>query len=294
MNKTGFIVHGRRSIVNRFNKQFDRFGKLLEGEYNVVLTSESGHAKALARELANDSYTHVVGVGGDGTLHEVTNGVMLSDNTNCIVGLLPFGTANDYAKSIGSKNELIDLINKINKGETKRVNLGRVSLASGKVEYFINIADLGLGVDVVQRVDRSGKLLGSSLTFSKAIIQSFLTYKNQYISVKADNWTWEGKINSFIVASGKYFGSGMCIAPDANFYADEFSIVIIGDVTLRDYIRYLGQIKRGKRIDHPAVQYKRAGVLTIDSKFGIEADGEFIGLEPTTIKLLKKKLVFLA
>ncbi|MEM9390574.1 MAG: diacylglycerol kinase family protein, partial [Bacteroidota bacterium] len=270
------------------------FGKLLQGEYNVLITSESGHAKALARELANDSYTHVVAVGGDGTLHEVINGVMLSDNTNCIVGLLPFGTANDYAKSIGSKNELTDLIKRINKGKTKKVNLGRISLANDKTEYFINIADIGLGVEVVQRVNRSGKLLGSSLTFSKAIIQSFLTYKNQHISVKADGWAWEGKVNSFVVAIGKYFGSGMCIAPDADFNGHEFSVVIIGDVTVRDYIRYIREIKKGKKIDHAAVQYQRAGLLTINSKSGIEADGEFVGTEPTTIKLLKERLIFLA
>ena len=293
MNKTGFIVNGRRSIVHSFNREFGKYCKDLEGEYNVLTTSEQGHAKRLARELANDGYTHLVAVGGDGTLHEVVNGVMTSDNQGCRIGLLPAGTANDYARTVGSQRSLIQLIKSVNLDSIQHVNLGKIVLEDGHIEYFINIADMGLGVDVVQRVNRSGKILGPSLTFSKAILQSFLTYKNQEVAVKTKAWSWEGKINSLVVASGKYFGSGMCIAPDASVEGDAFSVVIIGDVRIRDYLKYVGQIKKGQKIDHPEVQYKTAKYLDISSKSGIEADGEYIGEAPKTIELLRGQLNFL-
>lgn len=288
MNKTAFIVNGRRSIIRRFSRDFDRLSRLIDGEYKVFLTSEAGHAKSLGKELANDGHTHIIAVGGDGTLHEVVNGVMSSAQAECIVGLLPAGTANDYAKSIKVDRDLSTVIEKLNQGSSSKVNLGVIRFAHDRIEYFINIADMGLGVDVVKRVNKSAKILGPGLTFTKSIIRSFLNYKNQSISIQAFDWAWEGKINSLVIANGKYFGSGMCIAPDADVFGDDFSVVIIGDVTIRDYLKYVRKIKRGERIDHPAVQYRKATSLRIRSKYGIEADGEYIGESPKSIEIAKR------
>lgn len=293
MHKTAFIVHGRRSIVRRFTREFDRCSRRIEGEYKVFVTSRPGHAKSLGKELALEGHTHLVAVGGDGTLHEVVNGVMHSQHPECTVGLVPAGTANDYAKSIHATNDLFRLIENVNQAKYQRVNVGAIRLSDGLVEYFVNIADMGLGVDVVKRVNKSVKILGPNLTFSKSILQSFLTYKNQEVSLQAADWSWEGKINSLVIANGKYFGSGMCIAPDADVFGDDFSIVIIGDVSISDYLKYIGKIKKGERIDHPAVHYRKASSLRIQSKFGIEADGEYIGELPHAVEIRKRSLKML-
>lgn len=294
MNKVGFVVNGRRSIVRNFQRSFDKYSKKISGEYNVLITSERGHAKALARELSNDFYTHVIAVGGDGTLHEVVNGLKQAANEECTLGLLPYGTANDYSKTIQVTKNWSKMVDLLNRSESRPVNLGEVTLASDQKEFFINIADMGLGVDVVQRVNQSARWLGPSLTFSKAIVQSFLKYENQEILVKADDWSWEGKVNSFVIAIGKFFGSGMCIAPDAEIDNDSFSVVIIGDIKVRDYLRYIGKIKKGIKIDHPEVQYRKTRGLQLECHSGIEADGEFIGLQPKSVRLIPGSLSFLA
>lgn len=293
MNKTAFIVHGRRSIAQRFKRTFQKNSRSIEGEYAVFITSERGHAKSLATELAHDGYTHVIAVGGDGTLHEVVNGVIISDNPNCVVGLLPAGTANDYAKNFTLEKKLAPLIHNLNANTSTKVNLGKITLSNNTAEYFINIADMGLGVDVVKRVNRSKKLLGSNLTFTKAILESFFHFKNQEVNVKTSDWSWEGRINSLIVANGKYFGSGMCIAPEADTQGDNFAVVIVGDVSMRDYLNHIGKIKRGQKIDHPEIHYHQAHFLEINSAHGIEADGEYLGNNPTSIRLIRRKLNFL-
>ncbi len=294
MSKTAFIVNGRKSVRKRFNHLLKKHRHLLQGEFNAVYTSDTGHGKLLAKELTNDGFSHIIAVGGDGTLHEVVNGVMMAEQRNSIVGLLPSGTANDYAKSLKASSNFPDVIKLINQHKSTPVNLGKIYFEKGPAEYFINIADMGLGVEVIQRVNKSARWFGSNLTFAKAILESFSIYKNKPLSIHADGWDWTGKINSVVVANGKYFGSGMCIAPEADHQGNDFAVVIIGDITIRDYLKHVRKIKKGEMIDHPEVQYQRATKIQISSDGqGIEADGEFIGSDPIEITLKKGSLNFL-
>ncbi len=295
MIKTAFIVNGRSKNKKRFLKKLNLHRHLLKGEFSVVYTSEAGHALSLAREMANEGFTHVIAVGGDGTLHEVVNGIVCSQNPTCAVGLFPGGTANDFAKTVNVSGDMEQLINLINSGQGVPINLGSITFADHSQRKFVNIADLGLGVDVVHRVNRSGRLFGGNFTFFKAILLTLLSYKNQQIRVKTKEWEWSGKINSFVIASGKYFGSGLCIAPGASLASESFSVVIIGDITIRDYLSHVRKIRKGLKIDHPEVTYKVADRLEISSEIplGIEADGEFIGNGSFIIELERKKLNFL-
>lgn len=293
--KTAFIVNGRGRSRLRFYKNFDRARTSLQGEFDVVTTSFSSHAENLAKEMAQSGYSHIIAVGGDGTLHEVVNGIIRSGQTNVAVGLLPNGTANDYARTLGASFNMKHLLGAINEGHTTPVNLGSIRFADGQRKVFMNIAEVGLGVDVVKRVNGSGRWLGSDLTFATAILRSFMSYKNKPIQVKTSDWSWEGKVNSFIIANGRYFGSGLCIAPNASPENSQFSIVIIGDVSIRDYLKYLPMLKKGELLTHPEVMYKEAQELEISSneELGIEADGEYLGNGPATISLEPRSIRFI-
>ena len=294
MIKTAFIVNGKSKNKKRFSRDLKRYRDQLRGEFTVVHTSQEGHALDLARELANENFTHIISVGGDGTLHEVVNGVYLSNNPACAVGLLPGGTANDFAKTVNVPWSFEELVSLVNEGSLTPINLGVITLGDGSQRCFVNIADLGLGVDVVKRVNRSRGWLGANFTFFKAIVLSLLTYKNQEITVKAKDWEWKGKINSFIIASGRYFGSGLCIAPAASPVGKNFSVVIIGDITIGDYLKHISKIKRGDLLIHPSVTYKTAETLEITGgstdTLGMEADGEFVGNGSFKVGLKLKKL----
>ena len=154
---------------------------------------------------------------------------------------------------------------------------------------------MGIGAEVFQRVNKSKKRLGSDLTYMKAIIQTFFTYKNKRIKVESDQWEWEGKINSLVIANGKYFGSGMCIAPHADPAKDLFEIVISGDISIFDYVKHVGQIKKGKVIEHPQLFYKTASQLKVTSvdNCAIECDGEYLGTAPVTVGIAQKKISFI-
>jgi len=299
MHKVGFIINGKsrsKSVVYRtLNRLKDTICNL---EYNFVETSWAGHASLLAKEFSREGYTHVIAIGGDGTLHEVVNGVINSGHTP-IVGLLPSGSGNDFAKTLNGPKNMQDVFDYIQRDYFDKIDIGKVNFIDGngtmKDRYFINISDLGIGAEVVQKVNRLPRWLGTSLIFYTAIIQSFLTYKNKHLQCTTDDWSWSGKVNSFVVANGKYFGDGMCIAPDASPSNALFQIVIIGDISIYDYIKQLGKIKKGLKVDHPKLEYRSATMLKLEAEYpcGIEADGEFLGTTPCQLTIQPKHLNYL-
>lgn len=256
-------------------------------------TCGSKSAIALAKKFAEEDHSHIIAVGGDGTIHEVVNGIMQSENTDVQLGILPWGTANDFCKTIEAANSVADLMHSILRGSHQQLDVGYLQYQENDTNsYFINIADLGIGAEVVERVNSSPKILSPDLIFMGAIIRTFLSYNNQPIEIKTPEWTWKGMANSVVIANAKYFGSGLCIAPNADPTDGVFEIVISGDISIYDYLKNVRRIKAGKLIDHPEVHYKTASDLEISSpqQCGLEADGEFLGFTPVKISIADRKL----
>lgn len=291
--KMGFVLNSLSPNKMEFYDQAKKFGDKVV----VEETKTGNHASELALMMALKGFTHIIAVGGDGTLHEVVNGVIQSGNKDVVVGLLPFGSANDFYKTLNGGSTVEQLINLATKKSYQEVDVGCISYndLSGK-KYFLNIADLGIGAEVVLRTKQAPKWMGVGLAFSKSIIASLATYKNQKVNLKSEDWNWSGKIKSLVLANGKYFGNGLCIAPDASVKSGELSCIILGDISILDYIRNVQSLKQGKKIEHKKVLYKSTTHLTIETEkeCGIEADGEFIGTGSCTMSLLPKALKFLS
>lgn len=304
--RVAFIVNSR--IKQRVH--FDESLKKAEQVYSdisfiIFLTEYRGHAIELSEKACSEGFDFIISVGGDGTLNEVVNGYFRSvknsqSGNQTVLGVLPYGTANDFVKTINTQVDLLGMMELINKASYKDIGAGRVTCTDEagveQIRYFINIADLGMGAEVVQRVDKSSKRLGASLTFSKAIVQTFLSYRKKLIQFQMRKSGKETKLLTLAIANGKYFGSGMCIAPDANPLNESLATVLIGNVSLWDYLMKIGKIKKGIKIAHPEVSYDSSDEIVVkhlQEKVGIEADGEFLGYTPATIKSLPRSVKFI-
>ncbi|MBT8179573.1 MAG: hypothetical protein HKP60_10685, partial [Eudoraea sp.] len=97
------------------------------------------------------------------------------------------------------------------------------------------------------------------------------------------------------VANGRYFGNAICIAPDARLTDGQFQVSIFGDLSIWDYLKNLGKLKKGVKINHPQVSYHEAHEVLLESKdpCGIEADGEYVGRAPATLSILPEAIRFL-
>ncbi|MCX6199398.1 MAG: diacylglycerol kinase family lipid kinase [Bacteroidetes bacterium] len=290
MGHIAFIIHGKlhgnNQLVSKINSVFSS-----DYELSFSYTEYCGHGMELAKNSADSNADYIIAVTGDGTFNEVINGVMLSQNKKVKLGLLPHGTGNDFARMLGLSNDIMALKKMIETDSFKKIDVGFVNFKNLKGEndsrYFINITDLGMGGFIAKKLSGSSKWLGATLTFQWAIVSTFLTYKHQVMKIRTDDFLYEGKILSYIIANGKYFGAGLGIAPDAKPDDGFFEIVMASEISLWDYLKNLNKIRACTKVEHPKMNYLRAKEIFIETQDQpIDMDGEFIGYSPMKISIV--------
>lgn len=294
-------------VVNNKNNRLAKILPMLQeacdrsdfGAVEFKHTKGRKHAIELGRNAAVNGCDFLIGVGGDGTLFELVNGLFQSEippQDLPVLGILPYGSANDFARSAGINNSIEELIALILSNSTKKIDLGRIILKQNQeIHFFVNIAGVGLGPEVVKSMELSSRVLSPGFNYFSSILKGFLRYQKTKVSCSCGTWHWEGKLLQMAVANGRFFGNAICVAPEAVLDDGSFQLVIFGDLSIWDYLKNLGKLKKGYKIIHPEVHYYRAKEVLLESEepCGIEADGEFIGLLPATISILPEAISFL-
>jgi diacylglycerol kinase (ATP) len=247
-------------------------------DFRFFYTTHKGHAAELAHSASQFSQV-IISVGGDGTIHECVNGIMkwhFENPEKKYPSLLPLalGTGNDFVRNLPHSSNINSIVSRINNPSPILADVGRIQYTNGLQVFFINECSAGIGPSVVQCSDSLPKLWSGNLRFGLAILKTFLTYKKKQIEIFNENIKWCGLSICTVIANGKFFGSGICIAPDARIDDGVLHITVIGDVSIIEYLRYLPALRRGKKINHPQVFYFEAQELTIKSEGLTETDGE--------------------
>ncbi len=271
------------------------YGLALHADLSV--SDFAGHAVALARERVADADL-LVAVGGDGTLHEVVNGAMagLSNGTpdqGPAIGLIAAGTANDFVRSIGGDGRAADLVSALAADSWCDIDIGRLSLMDPEGHqrevYFVNVADIGVGAEVVRRVAGGRRWLGATAIYLAAIIRVLARYRKRSVSIRSDEGLdYAGPLVAAAFGNGGSFGAGLRILPEASLNDGKIDSIVVGDVGLVDFLGKLHQLRAGSHIDHPEVYYHRCSAIEVNSDYplGVEADGEFLGYLPATVQIL--------
>src|SRR5690606_30756144 len=158
----------------------------------------------------------IIAAGGDGTVNKVLNGMLQGREKETKLpwlGVIPIGSGNDFARGAGLKTHVDDVMERIAAGKPQAIDIGvgEYCLEPGNrreraTSYFLNVADLGMGPDVVRRVLNSGRPFGSEVAYLKSIVTTFFTYKPMVVKAVSADWNWEGKLRTLAVANGKYYG----------------------------------------------------------------------------------------
>jgi len=298
--KIVFVINNKN---NRLQKVLPGLKNFLEekrmGQVEFLSTERRKHAIGLALEATERGCDYLIAVGGDGTLHEVVNGVMQSNKTASdypLIGLLPHGSANDFARTAHISQSFEELYSLIQTKSAQRIDLGKIKLPNtGEVRYFINIAGVGLGAEVAKNIAQTSSVFGPGFNYFSHIINGFLKYRKKEVHCTSGSWSWKGKLLQMAVANGRYFGNAICVAPDARLDDGQFQLAIFGNVSIWEYLKNLGNLKKGVKITHPEVNYHNTHEVRIDSEdaCGIESDGEYVGLLPATLSVLPNAIRFL-
>ena len=308
MKQIAFILHGKIKKQDRIIAAVKTiFGETAALFFHV--TQHAQHANQLVYDSVKQGATHIICLGGDGSLNEVINGVMRAKadgygghgESEVQVGLLPHGTGNDLAKTMRCTNDIGLLKTWIATNSYRYIDLGLAEFSDPQgnkaSRYFVNITDVGIGGVIAHHLASSSKFWGPTITYQKEILSALLTYKNQPVKVRGDNFDYDGKAMSIIVANGQFFGGGMGIAPHAVIDDRLLSVVIIGEISMFDYLKNLGNIKKSKRLEHPHVQYLTSVEVSVESPEGplpIDMDGEFVGYSPMHLKNVPAAIRFIA
>jgi YegS/Rv2252/BmrU family lipid kinase len=262
-------------------------------DYELVLTEGQGHATELTRRALEQGCRFVVAVGGDGTIHEVVNGLIHDDravNPDAVMGVVAAGTGADFIKTFGIPSMAGHAVAHLDGGESFPIDIGKVMYTKGGVtatSYFANVAEVGLGAEVVARADRLPRWLGPTLY----VVAFWLAIrKHEMAEVRVDlvDRTYEGPMNNLVVANGQFFGGGMKIAPKAAPTDGVFDIQI-EHARKREEIAVMPRVFRGEHVPHPDIFEAKRVRASIESArpLPIEADGELLGHTPASFEVLK-------
>ncbi len=297
--KVGVVLNGISLAKNSFYKQYlPRLQRDFDVEVNE--TRSANDAASIAASLLSNNLTAIITAGGDGTVNQVVNGLLSGDSGVPVppLAVLPLGSGNDFARSLGLDNSPEALCDRLRERTVQTIDVGELHCASDPGgpanvrRLFVNVADLGMGPAVVRRVLNSNKTFGSAAAYYQSIIRTFFSYRPKEVIALGDGWEWEDRVRSFAVANAKYYGNGLCIAPDAVFDDGVFNIFACGPASVLDFVLQSIPLKAGRKVNHKHVRYFKSTEvqLSSDHPIEIEADGEIIGWLPAKVMMSSRKL----
>lgn len=290
----------------------------------LTFTSASGDAKRFAQEAVSDGVRSVIACGGDGTLHEVVNGIATVPDVT--LGVLPCGRGNDFAAAIGVPLKPEAAIATLLSGTPIRVDLGccynsdQPSAVSNQEDshqqegvtspenlltdsrkpmadcYFTTIATCGYDTEVSRRAAKGTPLFAGTASYAYAAVETLFYYDPPLVRLEGDFGVHEGPILLAATGITNRYGGGFQIVPNACIDDGLFDICIIRPVSSLTVLRLMVTLFWGGHVSHPAVSMHQTRTLTVetDTPMLLYADGEPMCETPATIEIIKHGLAVMA
>lgn len=265
---------------------------------DIALTDHKRHATALAQHAAAEGYRRIIAVGGDGSLHEVFNGICRwcaatgVPTEEFLLGVVPIGSGNDWIRSLSVPNDTIEVVDLIRRNSFGRMDVMRVKSSGGKTAYMANIGGVGFDSHVCKRVNaqkesgRRGKLI-----YLNSLRYTIFNLKSINISVVADGEVvYTGLCYSVAFGNGRYSGSGMRQVPLAVLDDGLLDYTIIPKTPLLKVVKELPRLFNGTLHQSLYVisgKCRSLQIVPMDEQSNdiFELDGEIEGLLPMSIEV---------
>ena len=215
--------------------------------FHVHQTVAAGDAEKIARRLTRAGATELIVVGGDGTLHEVLNGI--ENPARCNLGLIPLGTGNDFAAALGLPLDVKKAATLILDNKAKAVDYLQVGN-----RRCMNVAGFGMDVDVLVRCHK-GKLKGKP-KYLLSLVQALFTFKGCALTVESEGETRECNALIAVACNGSQFGGGIRICPAAKVSDEKISVMTVD--CIGGVFKLIGAfivLMRGKIMTYPKARH---------------------------------------
>lgn len=286
MSSTLQIIANPESAGGRGRRVLPKLRQTLEEagvEYRIHLTGHPGHASEIARALEYHPHAPILVLGGDGTLHEVANGLLGSQRPVPPLAVIPVGTGNDFHRMLETSGRLDQLIPVLKRGRIRPFDVGRVTWDGGSA-YFVNLLGVGIDVEVLRRRGNF-RLFPGLLQYLGALVNAVVTFRPLALSVLfADDTDGELKVEGetllTAITVGPSVGGGFFISPAARPDDGRLDLFFVERLGILGVARHLPMVLRGTHGSSPRIhlhQLRRARIESSDgTSFSFELDGELM------------------
>jgi len=267
------------ALIEAYLKQNNIAFKYLETKYHK-------HATELVKSTPQDAV--VIGVGGDGTIREVADGVYGSSRT---IGIIPSGTGNDFAKSLGISEDPIEAIKQIIPLKKHTIDLGYLSDS-----IFLNVAGMGFDADVLRHSSKMRRFFRGFWVYYMSIFLALLTYKFKKVKIVTPERVIERDVLMLAMGNGRFFGGGMIVCPRAVPDDGLMDVLVIKKIPRLRILAILPKFIKGTHLAlTDCVEYFQCKELILDSPDAdyLNIDGELVdftagkcGLHHNTLSVL--------
>lgn len=253
-------------------------------EVDVRESRSSAHLADLARESSSGDYDRVVLCGGDGTLHHAMRGIDLEKTT---LALLPFGSGDDFAKTLGIPTKVEAAADVVFDGAVREVD---VATANG-IRY-LGVAGLGFDSEVARFANEHSRFLKGSPLYLYSIFRVLPQFRPIAVELVTEGKREPLEIMFAVAGNTTRYGAGIKVVPTAVVDDGQLDICIVHRCTLRDLLVTLPLAYSGKHVKKSFVELRRGKEFTFDSerKLDVFADGEYVTKTPVTFALLPERL----
>ncbi|MEN8376364.1 MAG: diacylglycerol kinase family protein [Gemmatimonadota bacterium] len=247
----------------------------------VVLreTTGPGVATDMALAAAREGFAAVIALGGDGTVHEVAEGLMragTSADGRPALGVVPAGTGNDFVKALGIDRDIRAALDAIAAGEARPFDIGSARWAGGE-ETFVNAVGTGIDVEVVRQLEKLPRMPGVA-SYVVALVRALGKYRAVPLTIELDGDALERRVMIIAVANGRCIGGGFHVCPRARPDDGLLDVCVVEEVGLLGIARIMPRIMRGTHTEMERVSLHRAKTVRItaagDEDLFFQLDGE--------------------
>src|SRR5262245_28853401 len=288
--------HAGGGVVGRNLADLERTLTQLGLEHRVVRTGGVGDAVRAARAALDGGERFLVAAGGDGTIHEVVNGMLQDDrpvDPEAVLGLVAAGAGADFPTTFGLPGDVVSACGHLAGKNLFDVDLGKVSYrdADGRseVRYFANVAHAGLGAAAVAGAAR---MPGSARTRRfLGFWSSMARFRPGALTLRTGDREVEVRAHDVVVANGQSEGGGIRISP-RSWPGDGLFDVLVMTGPTSDSFTLLPKMYRAEHLPSPTIsEWKvRAVDVVPERPWPVQADGEFLGWTPATFEIIRRPI----
>jgi sphingosine kinase len=274
-----------RQVLEQIRPRFKAAGSTLD----VRICEAPGHAFRIASELDFSAYDGCCVIGGDGTVHEVVNGLLQrKEAVPFPLGLIPAGSGNTLHLHLGT-HDPAEAVHKILAGNSCPLDVARVS-TGGTMIYCVNIIGWGAVVDINRRAER-WRFFGPT-RYALATFSFICRPRRRFARLVLDDQVAEDEFLFAMGCNTAFTGNGMHLAPQADLHDGLLDVVVVREANRWQLLKLFKQVFDGSHLALQYVEYHQVErfAVEIDTQTPLNLDGELAGSAPFVAEILPSAL----